>query len=71
MKSGIFETRVLARGNKARIFMLTKEGWELIARLHATAEAASVEFYPCEIPLDRLVELAVFARRAAHAQLPK
>lgn len=66
MKAGLFETRVLARCNMARIFMYTMKGQQLIGRLHADG---MVELYPAELRPDDLERLATFARAAAKMEL--
>lgn len=66
MRAGKFETRVLARGNKARIFMSTMDGQQLIGRLHADGK---VELYSAWFAPDDLEQLAMFARAAAKMEL--
>lgn len=66
MRAGKFETRVLARGNMARIFMSTMKGWQHIGRLHADGK---VELCPAELMPDDLEQLAIFARAAAKMEL--
>lgn len=61
MNTAAFKVKPLARGNKAQIFQLSEGGWQLIARLHQD----KLEFYPCEISLQNLQELANTAKAAA------
>lgn len=66
MRAGKFETRVLARGNMARIFVSTMKGWQHIGRLHADGK---VELMPATLAPDDLEQLAIFARAAAKMEL--